>query len=223
MPLTLPSFNFAIICDENELETYDVKQETLEEGPDSMTAFVASEAGKVSVPKVPFVSTRKTNCRDQQFRIVITNNLSDFDLILDLHIDGKRISGTRNYVRAGHQGKMQGIHNSDTTRLPFKFQELEVVGALHGHSLDNMFFPHLPLKTQPWNMPPSRQKWGRLKFELFAARPCTLNIYVNRHIVRTVGCMKDVYRSAARRQGGIMSGTTSPKPPVQFSSSCETH
>ena len=46
MPFTLQSFNFAIECDENELETYDVKQE----GPNSTTAFVASEAGKVSVP-----------------------------------------------------------------------------------------------------------------------------------------------------------------------------
>ena len=55
MPLTLPSFNFAIICDENELETYNVTHE----GPDSITMFVASEAGKVSVPKVPFVSTRR--------------------------------------------------------------------------------------------------------------------------------------------------------------------
>jgi hypothetical protein len=54
MPLTLQSFNFSIICDENELEMYDVKQE----GPDSTTAFVASEAGKVSVPKIAFVSIR---------------------------------------------------------------------------------------------------------------------------------------------------------------------
>ena len=48
MPLTLQSFNFSIICDETELETYDVKQES----PKSTTAFVASEMGKVSGPFV---------------------------------------------------------------------------------------------------------------------------------------------------------------------------
>ena len=218
MPLTLPPFNFAIICDGKELETYDVKEETLEEGPDSITAFVASEAGKVSVPKVPFVSTRKTDCRDQQFRVAMTNNLSNFDLCFALHIDGKYISGMD--LRAGHQGELWGIRNSDTTRLPFKFQELELVGAFH-HSFDNMIFPHLLLKTQTWNMPPSRQKWGRLNFELFGARSCAVN-GVN-DVMQTMDCIKEVYRSAARRQGGIMSGTPPPEPPVQFSSTCETH
>ncbi len=35
--------NAAIVCDGKELETYDVKQE----GTSSLTAFIASEAGKV--------------------------------------------------------------------------------------------------------------------------------------------------------------------------------
>ena len=43
MPLSLPAMNAAIVCDGKELETYDVKQE----GTSSLTAFVASEAGKV--------------------------------------------------------------------------------------------------------------------------------------------------------------------------------
>ena len=46
MPLSLQAFEFAINCDGKELETHDVE----EEGPNSMRAFVASEAGKVSVP-----------------------------------------------------------------------------------------------------------------------------------------------------------------------------
>ena len=58
MPLILQSLNFAIICDGNELETYDVKQE----GPNTITAFVASEAGKVSDfqdgKMIPLASTR---------------------------------------------------------------------------------------------------------------------------------------------------------------------
>ena len=46
MPLSLQSLDFAITCDGNELETYDAKQD----GPNSMRAYVASEAGKVIVP-----------------------------------------------------------------------------------------------------------------------------------------------------------------------------
>jgi hypothetical protein len=50
MPLSVQSLGVTIVCDGNELQTYDVKQE----GPNSIMAFVASEAGKVSsVPKNP--------------------------------------------------------------------------------------------------------------------------------------------------------------------------
>jgi hypothetical protein len=52
MPLSLPSLNFALICDGNELETHDAKQK----GP-TIRAFVASEAGKVGVPRISMVST----------------------------------------------------------------------------------------------------------------------------------------------------------------------
>jgi hypothetical protein len=45
MPLHLPQLSFAIKCDENELETFDAKQE----GPSVMTAYVASEVGKVGI------------------------------------------------------------------------------------------------------------------------------------------------------------------------------
>jgi hypothetical protein len=136
MPLTLQSINFSIICNENELELYDVKQES----SNSTTAFVASEAGKVSVPKIPFVSTRKTNCRDQQFKILIANNLLDFDLAVFLYIDGASISGI--YFRVGQSGEFRGVQNSATTELPFKFQELELVGTFYEHSLDIMFIPY---------------------------------------------------------------------------------
>jgi hypothetical protein len=43
------------MCDGHELETYDVKQE----GPSSIRAFVASEAGKVSLHKIPMVNPRR--------------------------------------------------------------------------------------------------------------------------------------------------------------------
>jgi len=43
--MPLQPLNFAIICDDHELETYDVKQDD----PNSIRAHVASEAGKVIV------------------------------------------------------------------------------------------------------------------------------------------------------------------------------
>lgn len=43
MPLRLPQLSLTITCEGNELELFDVKQE----GPSLVTAFVASEAGKV--------------------------------------------------------------------------------------------------------------------------------------------------------------------------------
>ena len=49
MPLCLPQLTFAIICEENELATFGVKQEA--QGPSLVTAFVASAAGKVGVPR----------------------------------------------------------------------------------------------------------------------------------------------------------------------------
>jgi hypothetical protein len=56
MPLNVQSFGVTIVCDGDELQTYDVKQE----GPNSITAFVASEAGKVSsVPQNPLCEHEK--------------------------------------------------------------------------------------------------------------------------------------------------------------------
>jgi hypothetical protein len=55
MPLNLQALSLAIMCDGHELETYDVKQE----GPSSIRAFVASEAGKVSVHNIPIVNSRR--------------------------------------------------------------------------------------------------------------------------------------------------------------------
>jgi hypothetical protein len=48
MSLTLLSLECAISCDGKEMEMYAVQQE----GPSALTAYVASEAGKVSVQQV---------------------------------------------------------------------------------------------------------------------------------------------------------------------------
>ena len=157
MPLILQSLNFAIVCDGNELETYDVKQE----GPNTITAFVASEAGKVSDfqdgKMIPLGEHEVIDRRDQQFSFTISSNLSDFDLVLDFYIDGT-CAHTRILGRSLKGCQILGIRKSATSVLPFKFQELELVGAFPEHYSDNMMFdPHL-LKIRTWKIPLSRQK-----------------------------------------------------------------
>jgi hypothetical protein len=92
----------AIICDGKELETYDAKQE----GTSSLTAFIASEAGK-------------------QFEIKVSNNLTNFQLAIFLHIDGRLVD--RRHLRFGSSGIFSGLNKSERSILPFKFQELQLV------------------------------------------------------------------------------------------------
>ncbi len=59
--------NAAIVCDGKELETYDMKQE----GTSSLTAFIASEAGKVRAFQERFPPLGLTHYeppRNQSFR-----------------------------------------------------------------------------------------------------------------------------------------------------------
>ncbi|KAH9072853.1 hypothetical protein EDB83DRAFT_2516616 [Lactarius deliciosus] len=102
MPLSLPSMNAAVVCDGRELETYDVKQE----GTSSLTAFIASEAGK-------------------QFKITFSNNLTNFEFASFLHIDGRLVQTM--HLRAGASGQFLGPYNSARSILPYKFQELQLV------------------------------------------------------------------------------------------------
>ena len=78
----------------------------------------------------------KANYRDQQFSVTFSNNLYNVDLAVVLRIDGERIY--RGFLRAGQRGQVLGLQKSATSILPFKFQELELVGALPGHSLDSV-------------------------------------------------------------------------------------
>ncbi|KAH9067806.1 hypothetical protein EDB87DRAFT_43864 [Lactarius vividus] len=102
MPLSLPSMSVAIVCDGEELETYGVKQE----GMSSLTAFIASEAGK-------------------QFKVTYSNNLVNFDLVVYLYIDGQLIRHA--CTRARSSDELLGPYNSARSILPFKFQELQLV------------------------------------------------------------------------------------------------
>ncbi|KAF8268891.1 hypothetical protein EI94DRAFT_1699864 [Lactarius quietus] len=102
MPLSLPPMNVAIVCDGKELKPYDVKQE----GTSSLTAFIASKAGK-------------------QFKITYSNNSTDFGFCILLLVDGRKIR--RKFSRAGSSGKFLGPYKSSCSILPFKFQELQLV------------------------------------------------------------------------------------------------
>ena len=108
------------------------------------------------------------------------NNLSDYDLSIDLRIDGEHIKKT--YLRARECGRILGIYKSPTSVLPFKFQELELVGTFRGDSLRfrrprvvssfSFALPPHHRKTRTRKMLPSCPKWGRSNFEPFAPAPC---------------------------------------------------
>ncbi|KAH9042714.1 hypothetical protein EDB85DRAFT_2139255 [Lactarius pseudohatsudake] len=102
MPLSLPSMNAAIVCDDMELETYDVKQE----GTSSLTAFIASEAGK-------------------QFKVTYSNNLTDFELNICVYIDGQCLRAM--CLRPGESSQFLGPYNSACSVLPLEFQELQLI------------------------------------------------------------------------------------------------
>jgi len=74
----------------------------------------------------------------QQFKIAFSNNLFDFDLALALYIDGERIY--RSYLRTRQRGQIVGIPKTTASVLPFKFQELQLVGAFPEHSLWDFIF-----------------------------------------------------------------------------------
>ena len=70
--------NAAIVCDGKELEMYDMKQE----GTSSLTAFVASEAGKVrALPPSPLGLTHYEPLPNQSFHDSAIRNqgLEQFD------------------------------------------------------------------------------------------------------------------------------------------------
>jgi len=73
------------------------------------------------------------NYHDQQFRVEFSNNMLDFDLAVSLYMDGECIY--RGYLQAGQRGQIRGIPNTASSILPFKFQELQLVGAFPGHPL----------------------------------------------------------------------------------------
>ncbi|KAH9050312.1 hypothetical protein EDB84DRAFT_1555645 [Lactarius hengduanensis] len=94
--------NAAVVCDGKVLETYDVKQE----GTSSLTAFIPSETGK-------------------QFKIKFSNNLTNFEFAIILHIDGRRVQTM--HCRPGARDEFLGPYNSACTALPYKFHELQLV------------------------------------------------------------------------------------------------
>jgi len=94
----------AIVCDGKELEAYDVKQE----GTSSLTAFIASEAGK-------------------EFKITLSNNLSNTKFGIHLYTDGRWVQGL--CLQAGESNEILGPDNGKFSVLPFKFQELQLVDS----------------------------------------------------------------------------------------------
>ncbi|KAH9011325.1 hypothetical protein EDB85DRAFT_2297162 [Lactarius pseudohatsudake] len=107
--------NAAVVCDGKVLETYDVKQE----GTSSLTAFIPSETGTIA-------NRHGTNHSTiQQFKIKFSNNLTNFEFAIILHIDGRRVQTM--HCRPGARDEFLGPYNSACTALPYKFHELQLV------------------------------------------------------------------------------------------------
>ena len=146
---------------------------------------------------------------DQQFSVTFVNNLVDCDLVLDLHIDGELVQ--RIHLHPRQHSRRLGIYRSSNSVLPFKFQELNLVGV---SALPRLFSFVKPIrssflisayrpKTLTWKMLPSfLQKWGRSNFGPIVAVLC---VRWTTSPVNT-DCVEGLCRSAARRLGGIMSG-----------------
>jgi hypothetical protein len=63
----------------------------------------------------------------QKFGVKCGNNFLDLDISFHLYIDGERVH--KAYVSAGKYRRIEGIYKDSTSVLPFKFQELELVGT----------------------------------------------------------------------------------------------
>jgi|SRR6266850_2015288 len=137
MPLQLPQLSFAIECDEAELETFDVKQEDPSD-PSLIAGFVASQAGKVGSFPQKSADEQNPNYHCQQFSVMYRNKLLDIGLIIHLRIDGEVVC--RSYLPARQDDRIIGIDKNSTSILPFKFQELELVGTFTGLISDTYHF-----------------------------------------------------------------------------------
>ena len=104
---------------------------------------------------------RNPNYRYQQFRVTYRNELLDTDLVIHLRMDGEVIR--RTYLPAGHYNRIVGVYKNSTSLLPFKFQELELVGTFTCLVSETYRPSSAYPKTQTWKMLPSCLKWGLSK------------------------------------------------------------
>jgi hypothetical protein len=139
------------------------------------------------------------------------NNLVDCDLALDLRIDGELVQ--KIHLHPQQYGCRLGIYRSSNSVLPFKFQELNLVGV---SALPRLFSFVKPIirsslliftcrpKTPTWKMLPSfPPKWGRSNFGPIVIGLCA---WWTTSPVGNTDSTEGVCRSVARRLGGIMSG-----------------
>jgi hypothetical protein len=158
MPLSLPAMDAAIVCAGKELETYDVKQESTS----SMTGFIASEAGKVRAfsPSDRHITNHHgTNCFwFKEFKIVMSNNLTNFAVSVRVFVDGRHVRNM--FLQAESSNECLGVYKSEHSILPFKFQELQLVGTFIFLSSEQLRLD-VCQKTQTRKMRPLLLKWGR--------------------------------------------------------------
>ena len=63
----------------------------------------------------------------QQFKIAFSNNLPNFEVVIFLHVDGRLVQSL--CLQAWSSSEILGPYTNAHSILPFKFQELQLVGT----------------------------------------------------------------------------------------------
>ena len=172
--------NVAIVCEGRELEMFGVKQDSTT----SLTAFIASEAGKVSgSPSLNCERCGTNYFAFQQFKITFSNNLPNFEVVIFLYVDGRLVQSV--CLQAWSSSEILGPYTNAHSILPFKFQELQLVGEF----LIVRSFEHFLTRAEDPDMEdaPAAPEMGTIELKTYRCRtryfrePSKQSMYENLH------------------------------------------
>ena len=87
-------------------------------------------------------------------------------LVLSLYIDGERVD--ERHLRAGLRGELPGIRKTTSSILPFKFQNVQLVGAYLRHSLRRTFL--IPTEDPDVENAPVVPEMGTIELRAYRCR-----------------------------------------------------
>ena len=92
----------------------------------------------------------------------------NFDLALALYIDGERVY--RSYLRARQRGQILGIPKTTSSVLPFKFQELQLVGAFSAQAFVWPDISHVTTEDPDVENAPVVPEMGTIELRAYRCR-----------------------------------------------------